>query len=107
MEKGLRLPPENYSSWAATARVNENPYVWSRNLLANRLFPGPTLFVEGPYMNDKETYARLQAGDYDGVRMIEGREQRSLFREYAESVAVGVVGYYREILGREREVSGF
>ncbi len=96
MGEGMRLPPENYTSWKVTSRVNDNPYVWSRNLLANRLFPGPTIFVEGPYMNDKDAYARLMAGDYDGEQEIGGQKVRSIYREYAESVAKGIIDYYRQ-----------
>jgi N-acetylmuramoyl-L-alanine amidase len=96
MEKKLGFPPENYDSFPGAHRVNGNPYVWSRNLLANRLFPGPTVFVEGPYMNDPSIYARLQAGDFDGEQLVQGKSVRSLYREYAESVAEGIINCYRQ-----------
>lgn len=98
MGKGMNLPPENYTSWKVANRVNDNPYVWSRNLLANRLFPGPTIFVEGPYMNDVKAYPRLMAGDYEGEKEIGGQKVRSIYQEYAEAVAKGMVDYYRRDL---------
>ncbi|MDR1192384.1 MAG: hypothetical protein LBK60_12100 [Verrucomicrobiales bacterium] len=87
-------PPEQYGASALTATcrpAGKTPYVWSRNLLANRLYPGPVVFVEGPFMDDALTYRRLIAGDYDGWREIAGRQYRSIFREYAEVVARGVI----------------
>ena len=90
-----QLPPEDYGNWNVTHPVGENPYVWSRNLIANRLFDGPTVFVEGPYMNSRRTFYRLQAGDYDGEKEILGRFHRSLHREFAEIIANGVIDYYR------------
>jgi hypothetical protein len=71
--------------------VNSNPYVWSRNLVANRAFPGPVIFVEGPYMNDRAIYKRLQAGDYEGEQEIGGVRYRSLFREFAEIMHAAVL----------------
>ncbi|MFZ5806782.1 MAG: N-acetylmuramoyl-L-alanine amidase [Verrucomicrobiota bacterium] len=87
---------QGYDSYFAN-RVSDNPYVYSRNLLANRLYNGPVVFVEGPFMNDKEIYPRLQAGDYDGEKMIGGKNQRSIFREYAEIIANGIIHHYMGI----------
>ena len=98
MAQGWNLPPENYDSWDVAVRAGSNPYVWARNLLANRLFDGPTIFVEGPYMNDHATFARMQAGDYVGEREIGGKIVRSLHREFAEFIAQGVIHYYRRQL---------
>jgi len=100
--KTWNYPPEDYEGGReGCRRVNANPYVWSRNLLASRLFPGPVVFVEGPYMNDRQMYRRLQAGDYDGEREIEGKKCRSIYREYADIVAQGVIDYYRNSLGEK------
>lgn len=97
--RGWGWPPENYDGSSTAHRVGGNPYVWSRNLLANRLFNGPTVFVEGPYMNDRDIHARLIAGDYDGEKLINQTSVRSIFREYADWVARGVINHYR--LARE------
>ena len=45
-------------------------------------------------MNSKDVFARIQTGDYDGLRNINGVERKSIFREYADSVADGLVEYY-------------
>jgi N-acetylmuramoyl-L-alanine amidase len=88
------MPPENYQNWPAVRRVGSNPYVYARNLLANRIFPGPVVFVEGPYMNARDAYPRLIAGDYEGTRIIEGKVQRSIFAEFGEALTQAVVKYY-------------
>jgi hypothetical protein len=45
-------------------------------------------------MNSKDVFDRIQAGDYEGTRNIKGVERKSIFREYAHSVANGLVEYY-------------
>ena len=87
-------PPEPYPNARNVIRNPKNPYVFSRNLLASRLYRGPVVFCEGPYMNAVDTYPRLIAGDYDGFRTIRGKSYRSIFREYAENVVNGLKDYY-------------
>ena len=70
--------------------IDDRGYVLARNLAANRLIDGPVVFFEPYFMNSRLTYRRIQAGDYDGERTIEGRSCRSIFREYADAVAEGV-----------------
>ena len=36
-------------------------------------------------MNHDETYARIQAGDFEGERDVAGNMRRSIFLEYAEA----------------------
>ena len=50
-------------------------------------------------MNSKDVFARIQAGDYEGMRNINGVERKSIFREYADSVAEGLVEYYSKARG--------
>ena len=45
-------------------------------------------------MNSKDAFARIQAGDYQGTRNINGLERKSIFREYADSVTDGLIEYY-------------
>ena len=45
-------------------------------------------------MNDKKTFQRLIQGDYDGIRIIDQVPQRSIFREFAEGIAEGIIDYY-------------
>jgi hypothetical protein len=45
-------------------------------------------------MNSNDVFARIQAGDYEGTRSINGVERKSIFREYADSVTDGLLEYY-------------
>ena len=92
LAKASGLPPFRYRGPNAR-RVSENPYVWARNLAANRLFPAPTVFLEPYVANSRVTYARLQAGDYEGLREVAGEERPSVFREYADAVAEGLARF--------------
>jgi hypothetical protein len=83
------LPPFTYTRTIAR-RVNESPYVWARNLLANRLYRCPVVFLEPYVMNSQEVWERVQAGDYEGERVVAGSLRKSIFREYADAVADGL-----------------
>ncbi len=85
------LPPYVYRGANAT-RLSR--FVWSRNLLANRLFECPVVYCEPYVMNSRGDYARIQAGDYDGVRNFGGRPRKSIFREYADAVVDGLRTHY-------------
>ena len=50
-------------------------------------------------MNSNDVFARIQAGDDEGTRNISGVERKSIFREYADSVADGLVDYYSKTRG--------
>jgi N-acetylmuramoyl-L-alanine amidase len=93
------LPPLIYTGPNA-CRVNDNPYVWARNLLANRLYRCPVVFLEPYVMNNREVWERVQAGDYEGERAVAGTLRASIFREYAEGVAEGLARYYRQTRGK-------
>lgn len=86
------LPPFTYHGNALP--VVGNPYLWSRNLLANRLYACPVVYCEPFIMNHREVCVRLQEGDYEGERLIEGRMVGSIFREYAQGVAEGLRAYF-------------
>jgi N-acetylmuramoyl-L-alanine amidase len=96
-EWGFR--PESYAGSGYSHATGASPYVWYRNLIANRLFDGPVVFVEGPYMNDREMYRWIQAGEYEGTKPIAGRSRGNVFREYADLVADGVIAYFRDQAG--------
>jgi hypothetical protein len=83
------LPPFTYTGRNAR-RANDNPYLWLRNLLANRVYHCPVVFTEPYVMNNEEVFGRLQAGDYPGEREIAGKVHRSLFQDYAQGVASGL-----------------
>ena len=86
------LPAYEYHS--GKARATDSPYVWTRNLLANRLYRCPVLYCEPYVMNSQAVFDRVQLGDYAGVQKIDGVERKSLYREYADAVADGVAGYF-------------
>lgn len=90
------LPPYQYPSDSPNVRpIPNQPYLWARNLLANRLYDCPVIFMEPYVMNSTIDYARIQAGDFEGLREIGGKMQPSLFREYADAVASGLANHYR------------
>ena len=57
------------------------------------------VYFEPYVMNSSDVFARIQAGDYEGTRTINGVERKSIFREYADSVVNGLVEYYSEARG--------
>lgn len=91
---GTKLPPYQYGTPNAK-RIGPNSYVWIRNLLANRLYHAPVVFFEPYVMNSQEVWERVQAGDYEGEKVVAGASRKSIFREYADSVAKGVRSYYQ------------
>ena len=97
--EGWGFRPESYAGSGYSHGTGVSPYVWYRNLIANRMFDGPVVFVEGPYMNDREMYRWIQAGEYDGTKPVAGRKRGNVFREYADLVADGVIGWYRQQAG--------
>ena len=93
MASATGLPPYFYC-YGTAIRVNANPYVWARNLLANRLFVCPVVYVEPYVMNSRIGFARIQAGDYEGRRDFGGVMRKSIYREYADAVVDGIAAYY-------------
>ena len=94
MAQETKLPPYEYKTDNVT-RVGTSGYVYARNLVATRLYQCPVVYFEPYVMNNSDVFARVQAGDYDGQRSINGVERPSIYREYADSVVKGLVEYYR------------
>jgi N-acetylmuramoyl-L-alanine amidase len=94
MARETQLPPYQYPTTNSTTKVGASGYVYARNLLATRLYRCPVVYCEPYVMNSKDAFARIQVDDYDGTRNINGSERKSIFREYADSVADGLVEYY-------------
>lgn len=85
------LVPYSYDPESKRARnVDGHPYVWARNLLASRSYTCPVLYFEPYVMNNTDVFARIQEGDYEGEREVNGKTRPSIMREYAEAVAAGV-----------------
>jgi N-acetylmuramoyl-L-alanine amidase len=95
MVEATGLPPYVYRGSNAV-KVGTSPYVWGRNLLANRLFECPVVYVEPYVMNSEAVFVRVQAGDFSGKRAVGGRLQESIYREYARGIVEGLVAYYSE-----------
>ncbi len=93
MAKATGLPPYTYLTGNAIS-VDNNPYLWARNLLANRLYRTPVVFIEPYVMNSQNVWERVQAGDYEGEQMVAGAMRKSIYREYADGVAEGLKNYY-------------
>jgi hypothetical protein len=92
------LPPYLYPPDANNARqINGHPYLWARNLLANRLYDCPVIFMEPYVMNSVPDLPRMQAGHYEGLREINGKMQQSIFREYADALAEGLAEHYTRV----------
>jgi N-acetylmuramoyl-L-alanine amidase len=95
--EATRMPPFLYEPNSTRAvNVNGNPYLWARNLLANRVYQAPVVFLEPYLMNGREDYQRIQAGDYEGMREVAGKPRPSIFREYADAVTEGLNRHYRK-----------
>jgi hypothetical protein len=89
------LGPVRYGDSSTTRQIfPNNAYVVARNLAANREYDGPVVCTEPYFMNNRVAYQRLLAGDYDGVRSFNGKLYGSIFREYADCVAQGLVRAY-------------
>jgi len=100
MAKQMQLPPYQYPTTLTTTKVGTSGYVYARNLLATRIYRCPVVYCEPYVMNSNDAFARIQAGDYEGMRNVNGVERKSIFREYADSVANGLTEYYSKARGR-------
>ncbi len=94
-KRETQLPPYQYEPNSTRAKpVDSEGYIWARNLLANRLFECPTIFLEPYIMNSQPVFDRVQLGDYEGTKMVHGEMRKSIFREYADAVVGALVDYY-------------
>ncbi len=75
-------------------RVCDDPYIYARNLLGNRLFMCPVVFLEPYCMNNRTVYYRIQAGEYEGMKEFGGRMRKNIFQEYADGITNGLVDYF-------------
>ncbi|MAS94616.1 MAG: hypothetical protein CMO55_15560 [Verrucomicrobiales bacterium] len=95
MQKETRLPSFHYDGTNGMA-INNNDLVWARNLLANRVFMCPVVFFEPYCMNHREVYDRVQMGEYDGLREINGAYRKNIYQEYADGITAGLVRYFEK-----------
>lgn len=71
-------------------KIGEVEGVWARNLLANRIYEAPVVFLEPYIANSEVVYQRIQLGEYSGTKIINGELRSNLILEYAESVVYGL-----------------
>jgi hypothetical protein len=95
MSSATALPAYLYTTPNAR-RVGASPYVYARNLLANRLYQCPVVYLEPYVMNHEETYRRLLNGHFLGRTLIAGRLQSRAIEDYVRGVVNGVVAYYQK-----------
>ena len=70
-------------------KVGQVPGVWARNLLANRIYQCPVVFLEPYVANSKAVYPRIQ-------EWMSGKAEGSLVDEYADSVMLGLKNYFKQ-----------
>ena len=99
MARETAMPAYEYPTSNTVTKVGSTGYVYARNLLATRLYRCPVVYCEPYVMNSNNAFARIQAGDYEGTRSVNGIERKSIFREYADSVGDGLAEYYRKARG--------
>ncbi len=81
----IKLPPYRYSDTSRTSqRIGNHPNLWGRNLLANRLYQCPVIFMEPYIMNSHPFMARLK------------EDPEEIYLEYAQAVARGITAYYQK-----------
>jgi hypothetical protein len=100
MAKETQLPAYEYPTANTVTKVGGTGYVFARNLLATRLYRCPVVYCEPYVMNSRDGFERIEAGDYEGLRNINGVERKSILREYADSVVDGLAEYYRNARGK-------
>ena len=94
MASSTGLPAYVYTTPNAR-KAGTNPYVYARNLLANRLYECPVVYLEPFVMNHEETYRRLLVGHYVGRTLVGGRLQPSAIEDYVRGVVQGLLSYYQ------------
>ncbi|MDZ4288507.1 MAG: hypothetical protein U0984_11145 [Prosthecobacter sp.] len=94
MAQTTHLPAYVYTTPIAR-HAGPGPYVYARNLLANRLFLCPVVYLEPFVMNHEETYRRLLLGHFAGQTLVAGRLQGSAIEDYVSGVVKGLLAYYQ------------
>jgi hypothetical protein len=100
MANATGLPAYVYNKSSAR-RVSGSPFVYARNLLANRLYQCPVLYFEPYVMNHEETYKRLLLGQYVGRTLMDGKLVSSPLEDYTRGVVRGLEEYYSSVRTKE------
>lgn len=94
MARVTGLPAYLYTTPNARQAGN-NPYVYARNLLANRLYECPVVYLEPFVMNHEETYHRLRGQHFLGRTLIGGKLVTSAIEDYVNGIVRGLLAYYQ------------
>lgn len=94
MAEATGLPAYRYQTPVARP-VGGSEFVYARNLLANRLYQCPVIYLEPYVMNHQETYQRLRRGHWVGRTLIGDRMVTSAIEDYARGVVEGLLQYYQ------------
>jgi N-acetylmuramoyl-L-alanine amidase len=71
-------------------KIGEVEGVWARNLLANRIYEAPVVFLEPYIANSEEVYQRIQMVDSDDEEINKNQKGRSIVKEYVDAVLLGL-----------------
>jgi N-acetylmuramoyl-L-alanine amidase len=71
-------------------KIGEVEGVWARNLLANRIYEAPVVFLEPYIANSEEVYQRIQMVDSDDEDINKNQKGRSIVKEYVDAVLLGL-----------------
>jgi N-acetylmuramoyl-L-alanine amidase len=88
--KATALPTFSYKGPNAL-KIGDVPGVWARNLLANRRYFCPVVFLEPYVANSQSSYPRIQKWLENGAG-----EDPSIITEYADAVMLGLESFIRE-----------
>lgn len=81
--QSLKLPAYRYpDSSRASQNLANHPNLWARNLLANRLYQCPVIFMEPYVMNSIPFVSRYR------------KNPRGIYQEYAQAIADGLARHY-------------
>lgn len=94
MAKSTGLPAYVYTTKNAR-HVGNSAYVYARNLLANRVYECPVIYLEPYVMNNEDAYRRLLQGHYAGHTLVNGKLQTSAVEDYVNGIVDGLVSYYQ------------
>jgi hypothetical protein len=59
------------------------------------------VYIEPYVMNSQEVWDRVQAGNYKGRKLIDGKVRESIYREYARAVAKGIAAAAADLRSRK------
>ena len=71
-------------------KIGEVEGVWARNLLANRIYEAPVVFLEPYIANSEEVYQCIQKVNSDDGGNNDNQRGKSIVKEYVDAVLLGL-----------------